>query len=138
MASEAENFAVSVEAGSEADLQLQKIEKQLAARADWRRLEMSSEDLRRLYRQKLTAKNFIRLKTESMTGVISDAEAQAYFEKNRVKFGTLPFASFKDNIKSFLTQQQLEERLRSWFEIIRRKSRVREFQGVETNGKSAG
>ncbi|MNY60610.1 hypothetical protein D3C86_1971860 [compost metagenome] len=60
-----------------------------------------------------------------MVGIITDQEAQAYYDKNRIKFGSMPFSNFKENIKTFLAQQQLEERLRSWFEVIKRKYKVR-------------
>lgn len=129
---EAENFSLNKVSDEDVSEHLQKVEKVVASRAEWKKLEMTNTELRRLMKQKLAARAFIRLKTESMTGIISDAEAQAYFEKNRGKFGTLPFSAFKENIKSFLAQQQLEDRLRSWFEILRRKYKVREFRHAST------
>jgi hypothetical protein len=127
VAQEAESFSIKATNEDTAALVL-KTERFVANRADWKRFGFSGDEIRREALRKLTAKNFIRLRTEAMQGVISDVEAQAYFDKNRVKFGALPFASFKDNIKSFLAKQQLEQRLRSWFEIVRRKHKVREIR----------
>jgi hypothetical protein len=33
----------------------------------------------------------------------------------------------KENIRTFLSQQQLQERLRTWFEVIKRKYKARNF-----------
>ncbi|MBO9668046.1 MAG: hypothetical protein J7501_14685 [Bdellovibrio sp.] len=127
IANEAEAFNVA--ALSETDLAeaVGKIEKATNNKAYWNQLEVTPAELKRFTTRKLIAKSFLQFKTSSMTSIITDQEAQAYYEKNRVKFGSTPFASFKDNIKSFLAQQQLEERLRTWFEVVKRKYKVRNF-----------
>lgn len=131
---EAASFAVAAPTQEEIAELVQKTEKHIAGRADWKKLGFGAKEIHAMVERKLGAKNLIRIRSESMKGSISDSEAQTYFEKNRVKFGSLPFASFKDNIKKFLAQQQLEDRLRSWFEILRRKYNVREDQGGELRG----
>lgn len=135
VALEAENFSVAQV--SEADLQqnLRKVEKAVEGKPYWQALEVGQDELKRFVLQKLTTKAFIQFKTNSMAGTISDAEALAYFEKNRIKFGDLPFENFKDNIKTFLSQQQLEERSRAWFEIIKRKYKVRNILSENANNK---
>lgn len=126
VAREADSLNVAA-TGEESIVSLvQKAEKHMAGRADWRAFQFTAAEIRRLAERKLAAKNLIQIKSDSMKGAVSDLEARAYFEKNRVKFGNLPFESFKDNIKGYLSQQQLEEKLRSWFDIIRRKYKVRE------------
>ncbi|KHD87781.1 MAG: hypothetical protein OM95_12255 [Bdellovibrio sp. ArHS] len=127
LALEAENFNVASISESEISAAISKVEKAVAGKTYWSQLEVSSVLLKKLVTRKLTAKSFLAFKTSSMSGIITDQEAQAYYEKNRVKFGSHPFSSFKDNIKSFLAQQQLEERIRSWFEVIKRKYKVRTF-----------
>ncbi|MNJ98519.1 hypothetical protein D3C87_162860 [compost metagenome] len=124
---EAENFNVGAINEAELNAAVVTVEKAVAGKAYWNALEVSNKELRRLVKRKIESKNFLKFRTNSMSGIISDQEAHAYYEKNRVKFGSLPFASFKDNIKTFLSQQQLEERLRSWFEVIKRKYKVRNF-----------
>lgn len=127
VAMEAENFNVSKISEEEQSAALTKVEKSVAGRAYWGELEVSPTELRTFTLRKLTAKSFLKFKTNSMTGIITDQEAQSYYDKNRVKFGSLPFSSFKENIKTFLAQQQLEERLRAWFEVIKHKYKVRNF-----------
>jgi hypothetical protein len=122
---EAESFSVAKVSEEQLQQSLRKIEKAVEGKTYWDSLEVSPAELKKLVLQKLTAKAFIQFKTNSMVGVVSDSEALAYYEKNRLKFGDLPFSSFKENIKTFLAQQQLEERTRAWFEIIKRKYKVR-------------
>lgn len=105
----------------------QNVIKKLSAVSDWRKLQVSGVELEKFLRRKMIAKRFIKIKSDSMKGFISDQEAKEYFEKNRLKFGQVPFSQFKENIKTFLAQQQLEERLTSWFEVIKKKYKVRNY-----------
>lgn len=127
VAMEAENFNVAAISDEELKTAVSKVERAVSGKAYWGDLEVSSAELKRFTARKLTAKSFWKFKSSSMTGIITDQEAQAYYDKNRVKFGSHPFESFKDNIKTFLAQQQLEERIRAWFEVIKRKYKVRNF-----------
>ncbi|XGC82141.1 hypothetical protein ACES2L_06545 [Bdellovibrio bacteriovorus] len=127
VALEAENFNVANVTPEEIKNAMTTVQKAVAGKAYWASLEVSESELQKVISRKLTSKAFLKFKTNSMSGIITDQEAQMYYEKNRVKFGSLPFASFKDNIKTYLAQQQLEERIRSWFEVIMRKYKVRNF-----------
>jgi hypothetical protein len=125
VALEAENFNVGTVPADDLSKALAKVEKNLSAKPYWTRLEVTSAELQKFTKRKLVAKSFLKFKSNSMVGIITDQEAQSYYDKNRIKFGSMPFSNFKENIKTFLAQQQLEERLRSWFEVIKRKYKVR-------------
>ncbi len=127
VALEAENFNVATLSSEDISSAINQVEKSTAGRAYWNELEVSNQELKRFVTRKLMAKSFLKFKTSSMTGIITDQEAQDYYERNRVKFGSSSFDSFKENIKTYLAQQQLEERIRGWFEVIKRKYRVRTF-----------
>lgn len=127
VALEAENFNVATIPDEELSAAVARIEKAVAGKAYWGELEVSPAEMRKFTLRKLTAKSFLKFKTNSMTSIVTDQEAQLYYDKNRAKFGSLPFASFKENIKTFLAQQQLEERIRAWFEVIKHKYKVRNF-----------
>lgn len=105
----------------------QKSQKKLAASTEWKKLQVSKDEFEKFLKRKLIAKKFIKIKSDSMKGFISDQEAKEYFEKNRLKFGQVPFSQFKENIKTFLAQQQLEERLTTWFEVIKKKYKVKNY-----------
>lgn len=105
----------------------EKFLKEVGASSDWSKLQVTKEELNKFVEQKLIAKRFIKIKTDSMTAVITDQEAQVYFEKNRLKFGQMSFVQFKQNIKKFLQQQQLEERLKTLFETLKKKYRAKNY-----------
>ncbi|MBC7371119.1 MAG: hypothetical protein H7326_06110 [Bdellovibrionaceae bacterium] len=132
---EADNFSVAKITEEQIVESSRKVERTLESKTYWQNLEVSSAEVKKFVAQKLTAKAFIQFKTNSMAGVVSESEALAYYEKNRLKFGELPFTSFKENIKTFLAQQQLEDRTRAWFEIIKRKYKVRNVLAENMNNK---
>ncbi len=125
VAIEAESFGVSNVSDKEVVEAVERAQAALEGKSYWIQLEVPALELKSLVKRKLIAKSFLKFKTSSMTSIITDQEAEVYYGKNRLKFGVLPFVSLKENIKAFLGQQQLEERLRSWFEVIKRKHKVR-------------
>ncbi|QDK45139.1 hypothetical protein DOM22_08205 [Bdellovibrio sp. ZAP7] len=127
VAMEAEAFNVGTVSDAELNEAVGKIERATAGKTYWSQLQPTTVEVNKFTTRKLVAKSFIKFKTSSMAGIVSDIDAFAYYEKNKAKFGSTSFASIKDNIKSFLAQQQLEERLRSWFEVMKRKYKVRNF-----------
>lgn len=112
---------------SEISNSLELIEKVVALNVDWKKLDVQASEVKDIVKRKLTAKKFIRFRTSSMSSIVTDSEALQYYENNRLKFGSLPYEGFKDNIKSFLSQQILEERLRSWFDVLKKKNEARAF-----------
>jgi hypothetical protein len=132
---EAETFFVAKVTEEQVQQALRKVEKAVEGKSYWQSLEVTPAELKRFVLQKLTAKSFIQFKTSTMVGIVSDSEALAYYEKNRLKFGDVPFATFKDTIKNVLAQQQLEERTRTWFELTKRKYKVRNILAENIGNK---
>lgn len=127
VAQEAINFNVSKV--SEADIK-KSYEKVLNATKNssyFKSLKADENELKKMIENKIVAKNFLQFKTNSMATIISDAEAKLYFEQNSQKFSSVTFESMKKNIRDFLSRQQTEDRLKTWFEIIRKKYDVKVF-----------
>lgn len=124
---EAQSFSADAVSKAAIEDAAQKVEKGTAGSQGWKRLEVSKSELDEILKRKLSAKSFIRLKTESSLMPVTDSEAQVYFKKNRLKFGNLPFSSFKDSIKAHLRQQQMDRRMKDWLEILQKKYKVRNF-----------
>ncbi len=124
---EAQSFSADTVSKSSVDDAFQKVDKATNSSASWKRLEVSKAELDEILKRKLSAKSFIRLKTESSLMPVTDSEAQGYFKKNRLKFGNLPFSAFKDSIKAHLRQQQMDRRMKDWLDILQKKYKVRNF-----------
>ncbi|MGE0762035.1 MAG: hypothetical protein AB7N80_02035 [Bdellovibrionales bacterium] len=124
---EAANMEVSKASSEELSLAAGRVKKTLSKMPAWKNLRVSSKEMQEALQRKLQAKKFIRFRADSSVIPVSDVEAQRYFEQNRVKFGNLPFGHFRSNIKGLLARQQVERRLKDWFEILQSKYQVRNF-----------
>lgn len=98
--------------------------------SSFEKLEFSQTEIREAIERKLVVQSFERLKSDTSLVNITDAEALQYYKKNRLRFGNLPFESFKDNIKAALVKTQTERRLLEWRAVLRRKYRVRNLLGT--------
>lgn len=105
------------------------VDKKMRRNSAWQKLEVAPDELKVIITRALRAKDFIKFKVDSAAIPISDSEAEEYFNSNRLKFENLPFANFKDNIKAFLTKQQVDKRLKEWFELLQSKYHIRNQLG---------
>lgn len=122
---EGESFSVGQVKDTELKEAVNQVEKVVNGKSYWQGLEVDTATVKKIILIKLISRNFIKIKSESMSGIVTDAEAQTYFERNRLKFGSSTLDSFKENIKVYLAQQQKEEKLRSWFELLKKKYKIR-------------
>ncbi len=122
---EAENLSVADVKEKDVQLKSTKFMIDLAGLPDWKKLGPTQAEVQNLVRRKLRSRGFLQFKTETSGALVSDDEAHAYFDKNRLRFGNYPFQQFRNSIKEFLAQQRLESRLKDWFEILKKKHRVR-------------
>lgn len=85
------------------------------------------EELKAMAQRKLIVRNFLKSKTESFVSLLSEQDLQSYYEKNRLRFGSMPLIQMKDNIRAYLSQKQKEERLVSWIEVLKRKYKAKNY-----------
>lgn len=122
---EAESFSVSTVSEADVESKYRQVQKTLQGQPKWRELGGTEQELHQMVRRKLVAKSFMDFKTSSSRVPVSDEEALAYYQKNKAKFGDLPFESFKDSIVNYLVQSHLESRMREWLELLHSKYNVR-------------
>ncbi len=128
---EAENFSVGDITVEEVQKQAKLMNEVVKGWSGWTNLEVTTAEAEQAITRKMRAKNFLKFKLETSGVQISDEEARNFYEKNRVKFGNQPFAQFKDGIKEILAEEHMQERLKDWFDILKRKYRVK-FLGQST------
>ena len=122
---EAINFSVAEISLDEIKTKTHQINDLLKDWSEWKSIEVTNVELEAIILRKLRAKSFLKFKMESSGVQIRDEEAKLYYDKNRVKFGNLPFDQFRSSIKEFLSKEQLEDKLKDWFELLKRKYKVR-------------
>lgn len=130
---EAENFAVS-----EVDqMELQKLSTRMmidfATLPEWKRWSPDIAEVQLVLRRKMRSRAFLEFKSEGASRMVTDEEARQYFEANRSKFGPYPFAQFKNNIKEVMARDRVDARLKDWFEILKKKYRVRFLAAPSTS-----
>lgn len=128
---EAENFSVGDVTAVEMQKQAKILNDMVKGWSGWTYLEVTGAEAEQMITRKMRAKNFLKFKLETSGVQISDEEAKNFYEKNRVKFGNQPFSQFKDGIKEILAEEHMQERLKDWFDILKRKYRVK-FLGQST------
>jgi len=124
---EAKSLSSAPPARGDINKAIRSVQDHWSGQSGWSGFEVSPEELKEIIERKLIAREFERLKGDASVVPVSDADALSYFQKNRLRFGSLPFSAFKDNIKSFLMKQQTERRLAEWREVLRRKYKIRNF-----------
>jgi hypothetical protein len=97
------------------------------AAADWTKLQPTTLEVIQVIERQLITAEYERLKSDTATSTVSDAEALSYFRKNRIKFGTLPFENFKETIKNAIAKQSTESRLKDWRDVLKRKYRIKNY-----------
>ncbi len=131
VSNEAENFSIAEVNLDDLQNKMNEFDKQVGLNGGWKywkSLDVKPDEVKMTLQRKLRSKNFLQFKTQSSGVAVTDSEARDYFNRNRLKFGNLPFESFRENIKTFLAKQILEERIRDWFESLKAKYRVRNFE----------
>jgi hypothetical protein len=125
VALEAQNFNVVQISSEDVALAEKKALKVLKSSGAWKELQVSPKELNAGVRRKLQAKRFVQFRAQSSVLPVTDMEAEKYFNENRLKFGNLPFANFKENIKSYLSRNQVDRRLKDWYEVLLSKYQVK-------------
>ena len=122
---ESENFSL----GNVKKQEIQKVYNQLASSVKgwsyWRDLQVSRSELMSMIGRKLKSKKFIDFRVRSTVVAVTDIEARSYYERNKKKFGSVPFTALKKNISLFLSRRNSQRRLNDWLSVLRRKYRVR-------------
>ncbi len=122
---EAEAFSFTKVQTEEIHKQALELEALLKDVPYWKELEPKPSETELILSRRKIANQFLKFKMESAGVVVSDADAKDYFEKNKSKFAGEDFAKYQDTIKQVLSEKQLEEKLRDWFDLLKRKHRVR-------------
>ena len=124
---EAEQFSIT--SVTEENLKSSKtsLEKKLTALPPWRQLRASNSEIEKSLKRKLMAKQFIRFKVDSSYVPVTDVEVEEFFRKNQNQFAGASLTQKKEEIKSLLGRQKVEQRLQEWFEVLQKKYKVRNF-----------
>ncbi len=98
-----------------------KVLKQLKRDKHWKNLRPSLVELQVVINTKHTSKEVIKKRIEFAKVPISDQEVLVYFEQNKKDFAGLGINKFKENIRSLLSQRDIDKKLADWISFLRTK-----------------
>ena len=87
----------------------------------WKNIRPSLKEIQDVIDLKSTSKEVLKKRIELAKVPISDQEITAYYEQNKKSFAGLPVDKFKDNIKTLLSQKDIDEKLADWIFFLRAK-----------------
>jgi hypothetical protein len=125
VALEAKTFNLGEVESAQVDSMAAQVVADLKGWESWAELKFTHSEIVSALLVHLRAKSFLRIKIKSAGVQPSEEDVRAYYDQNKPKFGGLPFAQFKDNIRDFLSQRSLEASLKDWYELLKRKYQVR-------------
>lgn len=108
-----------------------KVKSDLEIKSVWSQLQPTEDEVKKAIERKLRSKKFIRFKIESSTLPITDKEAHEYFESHRLQFEDQPFEKFKPKIKELLSRQQVDRRIKDWFDLLHAKYKIKNELSVD-------
>lgn len=129
---EARNFSLTEVKKEDKNQAEKSVLDKLSKNASWKELAPSKKELDEMIERKLRSKKFVQFKSDASVLQVSDQEAEDYFNRNRNRFGSLPFESFRERIKEFIKRKRKEERLDSWFKVLQNKYHVRSLLQVKS------
>lgn len=128
---EAQSFGVAQitneEVESEYKIVKQKLAENSSLKSQWNWLDIEDSQLKEMVAKRLRAAKLIKYKSDSVNIQVSDDDARDYFEKNRLRFGSVEFESFKPTIKKYIAQRNSEGRLKEWIDILKKKHKVKKL-----------
>lgn len=122
---EAQNFNLVQISSLEIEEAQKRALQTLASNTDWKRLEVQLKEVQSAVKNILQTKKFRQFRAQSSVMPITDTEARRYFSENQLKFGNLPYENFRENIKAFLSRNQVDQRLKDWYDVLLSKYQVK-------------
>ncbi len=90
----------------------------------WSSLSAGISEIREVIERKQRTKKLIEFKISSTRLPVSEADALRYFQSNKARFGDAPFAQFRDQIKTLISKQLSDERMKEWVQVLARKYKI--------------
>lgn len=125
LAKEASSFSIAEVSDEQLTTTREYLLKALSGQKAWEALQVPPLELDLFLKRKLQAGNFLKFKTQASSIAISDQDAQSYYEKNKRRFSGMDFNANKERIKSVIAEQRMKESMEEWFDMLKRKYRVR-------------
>ena len=101
------------------------VKNRLQKNPDWKKLEVTDDELKSWVERKKVSSEYMKLKSSSLTAIVTDQEIQDYYDKNRIKFGSTPLDDQRNNIRLFLQKDSQRQRIQEWMTALKTKYQIK-------------
>lgn len=129
---EADNFGIAEASADEVKKISNPFMEDMRGLKEWKKIGVTQAEIESMIVRRLRAKAFLKFRTESEGIKISESEIKDFYQKNRIKLGSLPLEQVQAAIHEHLLRQRQEEKLKDWFENLRKKYHARYLMPAET------
>lgn len=114
-------FEGSSRAGIEKEIQEGKRHKPKEWESIASKFQVSEKDLTERYYRGYEVERFMQKKVDTLTPMITDAEAERFFKENPTRFKGSSFEQMKANIQVLLKKQHIQKGLEEWIQFLKEK-----------------
>lgn len=125
---EADSFSIAGEkpTGVESKAMVEKFVIQAQSDSSVKFLEISAAEIVEALGRRRQVEEFLKLKSDTRSVVVSEEELKAEFEKNKTKLGSnKPFSQFREQIRESIAREKARSQMADWVDLIQRKYKVR-------------
>lgn len=133
---EADSFLISTESAPNPALQklFDKAKSGLKKDASIKDFEFSDSEVLAALERRNQVENFLKLKSDTRSVVVTEEEVKLEFEKNRAKLGlNKSYNDFREQIRESIARDRARGQMNEWVELIQRKYSVRILNQIEVN-----
>ncbi len=120
---ELKSFEFEGGAKSSGDKELQDLKRQKPK--EWEsissKFNVSDKELTDKYQRSVQVERFMQKKVDTLTPIITDAEAEKFFKENPGRFKGSQFEQMKNNIQVLLKKQHIQKGLAEWIQFLKEK-----------------
>ncbi len=120
--------------GQEVNKLVQLAKQRLANSKPWKNLAVTDKELREKISHRLEADRLYQFKKKASVLPPSQTEIETEYSQNRVAYGNQSFNEVKEKIRKNKEEENLQKRMKQWFEVLEKKYKVQRFSSFK--GKS--
>ncbi len=124
---EAKSFYNNPIPSSQIESYMKKAEVGLKKESSWQKLAISQDELREKITRRLEADRLFLFKKKASVLPVSLSELESEYAQNKAKFGSASFSEVREKIRQDKAEENLNQRLEQWFQILEKKYSVQRF-----------
>lgn len=124
---EAKSFYNNPVALSEIESDFKEAVAGLKRAGSWQKLAMSKDEIRQKIIRRLEADRLYLFKKKASALPVTLSELESEYAQKKILYGSAPFSEVREKIRQDKAEENLNQRLEQWFQILEKKYNVQRF-----------